>query len=241
MKQGNGYVIIYTIVLTVVCAVALAVTALGLKPFQDANKELEKKQNILATVMEVKTREEAKDLYDKRVKSYVIDFQGKIIEGAVAEKIDIEGEYKKKPEERQLPVFEIKSDKNPEQTDFYVFPIQGFGLWDKIWGFVSLKGDLNTINGVKFDHKAETPGLGARIATNEVQKRYSGKQIFEGNQLAFVEMMKGEGNDYSSDKHKVDGMSGATITGKGVNKMLKDYLVCYEKFIKSKTQKTAIL
>ncbi len=241
MKQSNGYVIFYTVALTVVCGVALAVAALGLKPYQDENISLEKKQNILATVMEVKTREEAKGIYDKRVKSYVIDFEGKEIADLKVEDVDVAVEYKKPEKERRLPVYEITNEQDPSKTDFFVFPVYGYGLWNNIWGYVSLKGDLNTINGVKFQHAGETPGLGARIEENEIQVRYKDKEIFEGDKVASVTMMKGEGNDYSKDKHKVDGMSGATITGKGVNKMLGDYLVCYEKFIKMKASKKVSL
>ncbi|MCU0446020.1 MAG: NADH:ubiquinone reductase (Na(+)-transporting) subunit C [Microscillaceae bacterium] len=244
MQQSNGYVITYTVILTLVCAIALALASLGLKPFQDANKELEKKQNILATVMTIKNREEVKDIYKKRVKSYVIDFNGKMLEGKVAEDIDVVAEYKKKAQERQLPIYEILSE-DGSKSEYFVLPVYGFGLWNDIWGFVALKGDLNTINGVKFEHKGETPGLGARIATDEIQVRYKDKKIFEGENLASVIMAKGElgGGDASVEAfkgkdHEIDGMSGATITGKGLTAMLKDYLGCYEKFIKAKKAKS---
>lgn len=237
MQQSNLYIVFYTAALTVICGLTLALAALGLKPYQDDNILQEKKQNILATVMKVNNRQEAKELYDKRVKSYVIDNEGKIIDGLVAENLVVGAEYKKPAKERKLPVYEIINENNPDKADFYVFPIYGFGLWNNIWGYISLKGDLNTINGVKFEHAGETPGLGARIASEEIQKRFVGKEVFEQEKLVSVQMMKGEGNDFSSDKHKVDGMSGATITGKGVNQMMLEYLACYEKFIKAKNQK----
>lgn len=243
MQQSNGYIIFYTIVLTVVCAVCLALASLGLKPYQDANKELERKQNILATVMKVKSREEAKDIYAKRVKSYVVDAEGVEVKGKKAEDIDVAAEYKKPTKDRKLPIYEILSA-DGSKAEFYVLPVFGFGLWNDIWGYVALKGDLSTINGVKFDHKGETPGLGARIASDEIQGRYVDKKIFEGDKLVSVLMAKGEmgGGDASvsafKDKaHEVDGMSGATITGKGLTKMLQDYLGCYEKFIRSKMAK----
>jgi Na+-transporting NADH:ubiquinone oxidoreductase subunit C len=244
MQQSNAYILTYTIILTLVCAISLALASLGLKPFQDANKELEKKQNILATVMQVKSREEASSIYEKRVKSYVVDFNGNEVKGKKAEEVDIAGEYKKKAQERQLPIYEILSE-DGSKSEYYVLPIYGFGLWNDIWGFVALKGDLNTINGVKFEHKGETPGLGARIATEEVQSRYKDKKIFQGENLASVMMAKGEmggGNAsieaFKGKDHEIDGMSGATITGKGLTAMLKDYLGCYEKFIKSKKTKS---
>ena len=103
------------------------------------------------------------------------------------------------------------------------------GLWDWISGYIALESDLNTVKGIAFDHKQETPGLGARITTSEVQERYKGKEIFDGSELVSVSMVKGEGNPGLSS-HQVDGMSGATITGKGVNQMLEHYLECYTSY-----------
>ena len=88
------------------------------------------------------------------------------------------------------------------------------------------------MQGAKFQHAGETPGLGARIESEEIQVRYADKKVFENGQVVSIYMQKGEGsNDYSADSHKVDGMSGATLTGKGVNNMLQDYLSCYEKYL----------
>jgi Na+-transporting NADH:ubiquinone oxidoreductase subunit C len=107
----------------------------------------------------------------------------------------------------------------------------GNGLWDWISGFVALDKDLNKVVGVAFDHKAETPGLGARISSDEIQDRYKGKEIFdyEGN-LISIKMLKKEKNPALSI-HEVDGMSGATITANGLNDMMKNYLDCYLPFI----------
>ena len=116
--------------------------------------------------------------------------------------------------------------------DFYIFPMFGNGLWDWISGFVALDKDLNQIVGVAFDHKAETPGLGARISSDEIQDRYKGKKIFnELGNLVSIKMLKKEYNEMLT-LHEVDGMSGATITANGLNDMLKNYLDCYLPFIK---------
>jgi Na+-transporting NADH:ubiquinone oxidoreductase subunit C len=107
----------------------------------------------------------------------------------------------------------------------------GAGLWDWISGFVALESDLNTVKGVAFDHKSETPGLGARITEEGVKARYVGKKIFDADgSLQSVAMIKGEKGE-PLDDHHIDGMSGATLTGKGVNAMLSDYFGYYSKFI----------
>jgi Na+-transporting NADH:ubiquinone oxidoreductase subunit C len=213
----------------------LAVAAEGLKPRQQKNIELEEKRSILSTVFTLDKKANVAEIYEKRVKAYVVKADGNIAEGVKAEEIAIVDEYKKPADQRLLPVYEIISEADPNKTEFYVLPVYGYGLWNNIWGFVSLKNDLNTINGVRYEHAGETPGLGARIATEEVQQRYVGKQIFEGASLASVQMMKGEGNDFSDNPHKVDGMSGATITAKVLNNMLMDYMKSYENFFKAKS------
>jgi Na+-transporting NADH:ubiquinone oxidoreductase subunit C len=227
----------YAAILTVVCGGLLAFAAQSLKPRQDANVELERKQNILSTVMEIGEGVNIEQTYTSRVKELVIDYQGNVQEGVEASKVNIAKEYKKKPEDRLLPVYEFRNEADPSKIDNVVLPVYGFGLWNDIWGFVALKSDMNTIQGVKFQHKGETPGLGARIESEEVQARYKGKSIFEAEALASVTMQKGEGVDYANSPHKVDGMSGATLTGKGVNNMLVDYLTCYQNYIKRNQQK----
>lgn len=220
----------YAAILTIVCGGLLAIASEGLKERQLANIELERKSNILSTVMELGKQVNVAEEYDKRVKAFVVDYAGNEVSGVLPASINIEAEYKKPAEKRLLPVYEFRNTEN--EIDFVVLPLHGFGLWDKIWGYVALQADLNTVQGTVFQHKGETPGLGARIASAEIQERYKGKKVFEGNQLASVEMMKGEGNDYSDDPHRVDGMSGATLTAKGVNNMLKDYLASYANYIR---------
>ena len=113
----------------------------------------------------------------------------------------------------------------------------GAGLWDWISAYIALGSDLNTIEGVAFDHKSETPGLGARIASAQIQDRYKGKQVFdEAGGLVSVLMRKGEGRSPPPTVHEVDGMSGATLTGKGVNTMLRTYLSHYLPYIEKQNR-----
>jgi Na+-transporting NADH:ubiquinone oxidoreductase subunit C len=240
VRQSNLYIILYAAAITVVCGGLLAFASQSLKPLQDANVELERKHNILATVMEIKKGDDINALYAANVKESVIDFSGTFKEGIKAADIDVAKEYKKKPEDRLLPVYEFKDASDPTKVNNVVLPVYGFGLWKDISGFIALKADMNTIQGVSLAHLGETPGLGARIASEEIQARYKGKSIFEANELVSVTMQKGEGHDYSNDPHKVDGMSGATLTGKGVNNMLVDYLTCYKNYLKKNQQNLSL-
>jgi Na+-transporting NADH:ubiquinone oxidoreductase subunit C len=216
--------------LTIVCGGLLAFASQALKPRQDANIELERKANILSTVMTLEEDADITKLYVSRIRELVIDYNGNLVDKKAAD-VSVGVEYKKRPEERLLPVYEFISTTDSSKVENAVIPVFGFGLWNNIAGYVALESDFNTIKGVSYSHVGETPGLGARISTAEIQDRYKGKQIFKSTSLVSVVMQKGEGMDYSQDPHKVDGMSGATLTAKGVNNMLKEYFGCYQKYL----------
>jgi Na+-transporting NADH:ubiquinone oxidoreductase subunit C len=235
VRQSNLYILLYSAAITVVCGGLLAFASITLKDKQDANIALEQKKNILSSVITLDEDANVDSLYKSKVKSFVIDFDGNVKEGITPEQVVVAAEYKKAPKDRLLPVYEFSNENNPDKVEYAVLPVYGYGLWNNIWGFVAVKSDFSTIQGVKFQHAGETPGLGARIDSEEIQERFKEKSIFENGTLVSVKMQKGEGKDYSNDKHKVDGMSGATLTAKGVNNMLVDYLACYEKYLKKKS------
>jgi Na+-transporting NADH:ubiquinone oxidoreductase subunit C len=243
VQQSNTYIIVYSAVLTIILGLLLSGSAQVLGPWQQEAIALDKKKQILGAVIsaeeiEAMTPEEVNAFYSSRISSTVVDITGKEVttEGVSAEKVEIAKDYKKAAEERAYPIFIFHAEGKPEQVESYIFPMYGAGLWDAIWGYLALDTDLNTIAGITLAHAAETPGLGARITEGKVQERYVGKKIFdESGALVTVMMQKGENKDYSSEPHKVDGMSGATITGNGVNNMLKAYMGCYEAYIKSKS------
>jgi Na+-transporting NADH:ubiquinone oxidoreductase subunit C len=243
VRQSNTYVILFTAALTIVVGGLLSLASQGLAPAQKISVELDTKSQILSSVMDREVlsklnRKEVLDLYKQRIQSLVVDINGEIVEKdakgnpLIAEEVDISKNYKKDPENRMYPVFKYMNEKDPTLVEAFILPLYGAGLWDKIWGFIALKGDLNTIAGASFDHKSETPGLGARIASPEVQRRFVGKHIFDtsGN-LMSVSMVKGEGNADLTE-HQIDGMSGATITGRGLNTMLQKYLSYYQSYFK---------
>lgn len=244
MRQSNLYVILFAIGLTVVFGGALSLTSVGLKPLQDKQVELDTKKKILGAVMDISSIEDPNEIlriYSEKVKSIVVDINGNEVttdekgNPIVAEKVNIQKNSKLDPQERVYPVFIFSEGESG--VDAYIFPTFGSGLWDWISSYVAFGPDLNTVKGIAFDHKSETPGLGARITEENVQNRYVGKEIYNGQgELVSITMVKGEGNSGLSE-HQVDGLSGATMTAKGVNAMLEKYLECYSAFIeKTKSQ-----
>ncbi|MEQ8903933.1 NADH:ubiquinone reductase (Na(+)-transporting) subunit C [Ekhidna sp.] len=244
MRQSNLYVILFAIGLTVVFGGALSLTSVGLKPLQDKQVELDTKKKILGAVMDISKIEDPNEIlriYSEKVKAIVVDINGNEVttdekgNPIVAEKVNIQKNSKFDPQERVYPVFMFSE--NGQDVNAYIFPTFGSGLWDWISSYVAFGPDLNTVKGIAFDHKSETPGLGARITEATVQNRYIGKEIYnDQGELVSITMVKGEGNDGLTE-HEVDGLSGATMTAKGVNAMLEKYLECYAAFIeKTKSQ-----
>ncbi len=237
-KDSGGYIFMFAVIMTILLGAVLAFTSESLKEKQAAEREFERKKFILSaalgsetiTTMAKENRQNVEDLYNNRVADYVVNNKGESIDGLSAKDVVVSKEYKLNEQERKLPVYTIKKE-GEEEVEYYVMPVFGYGLWDNIFGFVSLRSDLNTIQGVIFDHVGETPGLGARITEAAVQNRYIGKTIYaESGNLVSVDMQKGEGADYSNDPHKVNGLTGATITGVGVNNMMLAYMDLYQDF-----------
>jgi len=220
----NSFTFGFAGIMVVIVAALLSFTAIQLKPFQDRNIELEKKQNILSSVGVNVDREDAEEKYSIYIKSeLVLNNKGEQID-SVAFDIDLGKELKKEIDKQRLPLFisEIEGRKR------YIVPLRGKGLWGPIWGFISLEDDLNRVYGAVFDHKSETPGLGAEINTSIFQDPFSGKTIFEGDYFTSISVIKGGAME--GDMHGVDGISGGTITSVGVSDMLLERLNMYLPF-----------
>jgi Na+-transporting NADH:ubiquinone oxidoreductase subunit C len=225
--HSNRYIIIYASVLVIIVATVLATAAIQLKPFQDKNIRLEKMQNILTSVKIEASPADAESKFETYIaEEIVIDSKGEVI-GNNAFDIELVNELKKAPEQRQYPLFVYKSD---DGSSRYIIPVRGKGLWGPIWGYIALNEDLSTVYGAVFDHKSETPGLGAEINQVSFQSQFVGKSIFDESG-AFTSILVKKGGAESTDKHAVDAISGGTITSDGVTHMLKDCLNNYVAFI----------
>ena len=225
-RQGNTYTFLYSIVLVVVVAALLAVVSLSLQPLQNENKQNEKRQNILSAIHVTSSAETSNKDFNQYIKEqYVLNAAGEMKEGD-AFNIDVAGEYAKPAGERQLPVFVAEVDGAKK----YILPLYGTGLWGPIWGYIALDEDKSTVYGAFFDHSGETPGLGAEISTTHFTDQFQGKSIFENSELVGLLVVKGGANG----NHEVDGISGGTLTSKGVENMIKSYLSYYEPFLKQR-------
>ena len=222
----NSYTFGFAAVMVVVVAALLSVAAILLKPSQSRNILLEKKQNILSSVGINIDREAADIQYPIFVKEeLVLNYKGEEIDG-VAFDVDLQKELKKDKTLQSLPLFISEVDGKKQ----YIIPLRGKGLWGPIWGFISLENDLNKVFGAVFDHKSETPGLGAEISQDNFEDQFVGKLISNGNNYKAVEVNK-PGNPLN--EYQVDGISGGTFTSVGVEEMMSRTLLVYHKYIKN--------
>lgn len=240
---SNTYIFLFSSIMVVLVAAILSFAAEALRPIQQLNVEIEKKQDILRSLgkaQEFATADNKNayilDEYSKYIKSsVVVNIKGETVEGRDAFEITkkLKEELEKPLDQRGLPVF-IYEDEN--QVKKFVVPTRGKGLWGPIWGYVSLNDDFTTIYGAIFDHKSETPGLGAEIREGWFQKEFQNKRIFdETGKFVSVETVKGGTTD--DNLYGVDAISGGTITSKGLEQMLKDCIAPYENYFKSNMKK----
>ena len=248
--NSNRYTFIYAIVMVVIVAVILSFAATSLAPKQEENVRIEKMQNILRAAMADKdepiTAQNAIALYnDNIVEELTVDAKGNIVnifnvktekftqgDGRRAFDIDIKEQLEKirKDESGLLPVFVYQNG----SVTKYVIPVYGTGLWGAIWGNLALSSDLRTIQGAIFDHKGETPGLGADIVTPNFTNRFQGKTLFnEAGDIQTFRMVKCGVNALPETERPcaIDALSGATITCDGVQKMLNDCIGYYKPWI----------
>jgi len=240
---SNTYIFLFSSALVIVVAALLSFISESLKPIQELNVEIEKKQDILRSVGQAQDYATVKnknayilDLYSKFIKtSIVVNQEGDVVEGRDAFEItkELKKELEKPVDQRGLPIF-IFADS--AQTKRFVIPLRGKGLWGPIWGYLSLSDDFTTVYGTVFDHQSETPGLGAEIREAWFQNEFHAKKIFnESGKFVSVEVVKGgAGKD---NLYGVDAISGGTITSKGVQQMIFDCLTPYENYFKSNMKK----
>lgn len=221
----NSYTFIFASVMVVVVAVVLSATATVLKPAQEMNVSQEKKQNILSSIEIDTTRPGAESLYPTYVTEALVITENQLQDGVDAFGVDMAKEVRKPALERQSPLYIA----NKDGKTYFVVPLRGQGLWGPIWGYISLEQDLSTIYGAVFDHKAETPGLGAEISTAIFETQFKGKKILDDNgNLIGIDVRKGD----ADSNYEVDGISGGTITSDGVEAMITDNLQAYIPFLK---------
>lgn len=238
-RDSNTYTIIFAVALVVVVGTILATIAMAAKPFQEKNELVKKKMDILKAILpkeeaEKVTRKNATVMFEEMVNledAVVLDINGEVKEDTKAFDIDIRKDFrdkKLKDEDKRFPLF---VSTNKEGKKLYVIPVVGKGLWGPVWGNICLDSDMRTIKGATFDHKTETPGLGAEIKQGFFIDRWLGEEVAsESWEATKFEIVKD--NSGAENPAKIDGITGGTITSKGVEEMvnrgLKPYIQYFQ-------------
>lgn len=229
-KDSNIYIFSFLAIMIVIVAVLLVGITSALKPMQKENEANYLRKNILAAVISVDGIDVG-SVYNEKITEYVIDANGNLVEGVsafdLADNAQLAKEYKKPEADRNYPLFLYDGD----TADYYIIPLTGNGLWDRIYGFIGVGGDFNTIVGTSFGHIAETPGLGAEIESEKFNSQFPGKELFdESGEYALTIYKAGQAPE---DDYSIDGLSGATVTTDGADMMLRKCIKNYVPYFES--------
>lgn len=241
--EKNSYTIIYSIIMVVLAAVLLAVAATSLKPAQQENEKIDKMEQILRSIDQTPAKSDVKNVYNKFIKEEILlDGEGTVLKTFKGDELTNSEAFNNNTElEMKLLKKGEKSAKDVRLNAFvadvngklvYILPLNGAGLWNKIWGYISVDAtDHSTVFGADFGNAGETPGLGAEISTTRFADQFKGKELYKEGVFKGIAVVKpghtAEGQD------AVDGISGGTLTSNGVHDMLKASLAPFSKFLES--------
>ena len=223
--RNNSYTLIFTSCVTIVLGIIIAITADNLRERQEINEELDIKKNILyalgykQNIDNPWTNKIVESLYNNSINEVYIDRKGTV--------------YKKQEDIEKNPLKIYQRMDNGLITG-YAIPIEGKGLWGTMYGYFAIEPDAVTVKGITFYRHKETPGLGGEVDKEWFKNNFIGKRLVDNDgKLVSIEVIKGFVSDKDPEAYrKVDGISGATITGKGVTTFLKKDLNKYEPYFK---------
>ncbi|WP_297707353.1 Na(+)-translocating NADH-quinone reductase subunit C [uncultured Eudoraea sp.] len=241
-KENNSYTIVFAAIMVIVVGSVLAYLASALSDKIEENERFEKQQNILYAMGVNENKNEGSvnfvptDRVETEFSKYITDqlvINGdQITNNDEAYLIDLKKQITaiKKGESAELPVFIGEKEGNK----YYIIPMYGKGLWDAIWGFIALNENM-VVQGVYFDHKAETPGLGANIKQRYFLDDFIGESILSNDQLKGIAVAKGNNDPENNikDDNEVDALAGATITGNGVSAMIRESVNLYKDYLET--------
>ena len=219
--RSDAYTIVFTTIITVILGLGLSYTADSLRERQILNEELDIKKNILSVLGYKQdtpwTNEEVQSLYDSNINEIRIDEVGLVLD-----EVDKSGNF----------TYTIYQSSENNKVTGYAIPIAGKGLWGTMYGYFAIEPDAETVKGITFYKHKETPGLGAEVDKDWFKNNFIGKKLTDKNgELVSIEVVKGYVSKTDPEAlHKVDGISGATITGTGLTTFLKSDLEKYEPY-----------
>ena len=226
-------IVAVAVALCLICSILVSAAAIGLRPQQEANKQLEKQRNILQVAGLLEEGADVDQVFEERIEPRVIDLETGAFTDAVdaltydarAAARDPELSTLLAPDEdiasikrraSYATVYLVKS-LDDGQYETVIIPVHGYGLWSTLYGFLALKPDGDEIVGLQFYEHAETPGLGGEIDNPNWRAQWRGKELFGDDGDVEIEIVKSG----ASGEHEVDGLAGATLTSNGVHNLVR--------------------
>lgn len=240
-RDSTAYTIGFAALVCLVCAVPIAAAAVMLRPRQEQNQRLDRLTKVLTVAGLIEGEERlSPEQVESRFNEYVVARPINITDGSTVDTIDTEMYDQRRaardpalsvaaPENAarvlRVPkvavVYEVREN---DQLRSIVVPIQGYGLWSTMYGYLALEPDARTVSGITFYEHGETAGLGGEIENPRWQARWIGRQAIDETGAVRLEVIKGTAGDPATDPYRMDGLSGATITGRGVSATLDFWL-----------------
>ena len=241
MQHSTGYIVGFAVAVCLVCALFVAGSAVFLKPRQDANIVLDRQKKVLtvAGLMEEGESlgtEEIASIFEKNIRQKVIDLEtGEIAPDIEATTFDQQAAMTDPDRSSVAPDNAAKVQRLPDHALVFdvvqdgeltamILPIEGKGLWSTLYGYIALAPDSNTVVGITFYDHGETPGLGGEVDNPRWKGLWPGRKAFDGRWSPALRVKKGIAGPPENDPHQVDGLSGATITSRGVTSLVQFWL-----------------
>lgn len=241
-KESTSRTLFVALAVSLVASVFVAGSAVALKPVQIENRLLDKQRSILAIAGiggDKLSSREVKDLFNSRIKARVVDLNtgeyNDSLDPVTFDPLKAAKDPKTsaalkgsedlaliKRREQFTTVYMVEQN---GQLESLILPIRGYGLWSTLHGFLAVKPDLNTVVGLGFYQHAETPGLGGEVDNPKWKGMWPGKTLFDDSGKPIIRIVKGGVDPASPDAgHQVDALAGATLTSKGVDRLMQFWL-----------------
>ncbi len=234
-RDSVANTLLVAVTLSLVCSILVASTAIILKPKQQRNEDLYRQQIVLDVAglyepgasiqalfagIETQMVELATGQYSDAVSADGFDAIAAAKDAELGIEIPVENDTAGiRRRARVSPVYLVRDENEISQI---ILPVYGPGLWSTMRGFLSLGPDGSTVRGLRFYEHAETPGLGDQIDKAEWRARWVDKQVFGSGNQPRIEVVRGSVDKNSNEAiHQVDGISGATLTGRGVTNLVR--------------------
>ena len=227
--HSNRYTLIFAMAITIVLAFFLSLADSSLKEKYEKNVEVDIRKNILISLgfsptdVLLMNNENVESIFQNSIVGFVVDNSGSIVDNKFPQDIDPNVD---------LNLYPIYKRVSNNITEGYSIPISGKGLWGTMFGYFSIEPDGSTAKGITFYQHIETPGLGGEVDKPWFQNNFVGKRFVDENgTLIGIQTVKGQVDDTSKEAyHLVDGISGATMTSRGLNQFLLKDLKLYDPY-----------